>query len=316
MRLSSASRVTGAGNAAGMRQKHKPLDQQVIVVFGASSGIGRATALVAAKRGAKVVAAARDEAALTSLVAEAMPAEVAIGTADAAQYHDVAAIAQLALAHFGRIDTWAHVAGIGEFAPVERMTPEEFRRIVEVDLLGPVHGAMAALPHLRKDGGAFVVVSSETARRSLPLLTAYSAAKHGVDGFVEGLRVELEHDRAPVSVTQIMPGSINTPFFENARSRLGVRGSGPPPVYSPEKVAEAILDTAVHPRRDVVVGGAAKLQLALQKVSPRLVDLVAKRSAVLRQERSDEPKHVGDDALFDAPHGDDRVRAGVTTMRR
>ncbi len=295
----------------------EPIDQQVIVVFGASSGIGRATALLAAQRGARVVGAGRDRHALDSLVAECAggPGEVVVGTADAANQAEVEAIAQLAVSRFGRIDTWAHVAGVGEYGAFEDITPEEFRRVVEVDLLGPVHGARAALPHLRAGGGAYIVVSSEIAKRGFPLATSYSAAKHGVDGFVEALRVELQHAGAPVSVTQVMPGSIATPFFENARSRLGVRASGPPPVYGPEKVAEAILAAAERPRRDVVVGGAAKVQLAIQRISPLLMDSLV-RATAFRLQRSTEPRAPGDDALFDAPEGEDRVRGVVSTTHR
>lgn len=223
--------------------QHKPLDQQVMVVFGASSGIGRATALLAAERGAVIVAAGRNRAALDSLAA-AVPGSITAGMADAAEPDQVAAIAELAATAHGRIDTWAHVAGVGAYGRFEDMTVEELR-VVDVDLLGPLWGARAALPHLRRQGGAYVVVSSELAKRSFPLASSYCAAKHGVDGFVEALRAELQHEGAPVSVTQIMPAAVATPFFEHARSRLGVRASGPPPVYSPE-VAASVLHAAEH----------------------------------------------------------------------
>jgi NAD(P)-dependent dehydrogenase (short-subunit alcohol dehydrogenase family) len=294
---------------------HRPMGEQVVVVFGASSGIGRATALAAAARGARIVAAGRDEAALGSLVLEAAPAQVVTLVAEAADPVQVQAVAELAVSTFGRIDTWAHVAGIAQYARFEDMTVEEFRRVIEVDLLGPVWGARAALPHLRARGGALVVVSSEVAKRSFPLASSYSAAKHGVDGFLEALRVELQHEHVPVSVTQIMPAAVSTPFFEHARTRLGVRPSGPPPVYSPETVADAILDAAEHGGRDVAVGSAAKLQLALQRLSPRIMDAFA-RVAAFPLQRSKEPKGPGDDALFSAPHGDDRVRGVVTNLRR
>lgn len=171
--------------------KHQPLENQVIVVFGASSGIGRVTALLAAGRGAKVVAAGRDEKALDSLAGDSSPGRVVTTLAEAADAEEVRAVAD-----------------------------------------------QGALPHLRCAGGAYVVVSSEIAKRSFPLASSYSAAKHGVDGFVEALRVELQHEHRGVPVTQIMPAAIATPFFEHARTRLGVRPSGPPPVYTPEKVAK------------------------------------------------------------------------------
>jgi NAD(P)-dependent dehydrogenase (short-subunit alcohol dehydrogenase family) len=293
---------------------HKPLDQQVIVVFGASSGIGRVTARLAAERGAQVVAAGRDNEALESLAAEVEPAKIAIAVAEATDPAQVRSVADLAIMSFGRIDTWAHVAGVGEYSRFEDMTEDEFRRVIDVDLLGPVWGAKAALPHLR-DGGAFVVVSSEVAKRAFPLASAYSAAKHGVDGFLEAIRLELKHDEVPVSVTQIMPAAVGTPFFENARTRLGVRASGPPPVYSPEKVAEAVLKAAEHGGRDVAVGSAAKVQLAVQRLSPKVMDALTKATA-FRAQKSKEPKAPGDDALFDAPQGEDREHGVVTTTKR
>jgi NAD(P)-dependent dehydrogenase (short-subunit alcohol dehydrogenase family) len=291
----------------------KPIDQQVMVVFGASRGIGRTTALMAARRGARVVAAARDSEALDSLVEEAAPGEVVAAVADVADLAQVRQVADVAIEQWGRIDTWAHVAGIGMYSRFEDITPDEFRRVIDVDLMGPVYGAMAALPHLRREGGAYTVVSSEVARRGLPLATAYSAAKHGVDGFVEALRTELRHDGVPVSVTQILPAAIATPFFEQARTRLGVRPSGPPPVYPPEKVAEAILRSAQRPKRDLIVGGAAKVQLLAQKVSPRLMDAFASAAGVFLQ-KSKQPKQPSDgDALFEPPSGDDRERGEVST---
>lgn len=296
-----------------MSHSLKPIDQQVIVVFGASRGIGRATALMAARQGAKVVAVARDREALESLVAQAAPREVVIAEADAVDLAAVREVAELAVSRFGRIDTWAHVAGVTVYSRFEDITPDEFRRVIDVDLMGPVHGAMAALPHLRAQGGAYIVVSSEIARRGLPLQTAYSAAKHGVGGFVEALRVELQDEGVPVSVTEILPAAIATPFFEQARTRLGVRPSGPPPVYAPEKVAEAILDAAQHPKRDLIVGGAAKVALVAQKVSPTVVDAFTRVAGSFLQ-KSKEPKAPSDsDAVFEPPGGDDRVHGEVTT---
>jgi NAD(P)-dependent dehydrogenase (short-subunit alcohol dehydrogenase family) len=296
----------------------KPLYEQVIVVFGASSGIGRITALEACRRGACVVAAARGEEALDTLAAEAgAPDRFAIEIADAADADQVRAVADAAVTRFGRLDTWAHVAGVAEHARFEDMPLEDFRRVIEVDLLGPVYAAKAALPHLRRaGGGAFVVVSSMIAKRSFPLVSSYSAAKHGVNGFLESLRVELQHDQVPVSVTEIQPAAIDTPFFEHARTRLGVRPSGPPPIYPPEKVAEAILRSAEIPRREVVVGGAAKAQLLLQRISPRAVDALT-RLVAFRLQESNEPKGPDDPDALDRPvEGDDRLRGVVSNLRR
>ena len=159
------------------------------------------------------------------------------------------------------------------------------------------------------------MVSSEVAKRGFPLASSYSAAKHGVDGFLESLREELRHEDAGVTVTQILPAAIATPFFEHARTRLGVRPSGPPPVYRPEKVADAILQAAEHGGRDLTVGGAAQVQLALQRLSPRIMDAVTQRVA-FRFQRSDEPKGPTGDIVDEPPPGDDRVHGEVTTAHR
>lgn len=301
-----------------MNANLKPLSAQVIVVFGASSGIGRVTALEASRRGARVIAAARGVEALRSLAHEAgAPDRFATMVADAADPDQVRAVADGAVAQFGRLDTWAHVAGVAEHARFEDMPLEDFRRVIEVDLLGPVHAAKAALPQLRRDGGgAFVVVSSMIAKRSFPLLSSYSAAKHGVNGFLESLRVELQHDGVPVAVTEIQPAVIDTPFFEHARTRLGVRPSAPPPVYPPEKVADAILRAAEHPKREVVVGGAGKAQLLTQRLSPRIMDAFS-RVAMFRLQRSRDPKSPDDtDGLYRPVEGDDRRRGPVSNLRR
>ena len=301
-----------------MNVKLKPLWEQVVVVFGASTGIGRITALEACRRGARVLAAARDEDGLASLADEAgEPDRLAVQVADAADPQQVQAVADAAVARFGRLDTWAHVAGVAEHARFEDMPLENFRTVIEIDLLGPVHAAKAALPHLRRSGGgAFIVVSSMVAKRSFPLISSYSAAKHGVNGFLESLRVELQHDEVPVSVTEIQPATIDTPFFEHARTRLGVRPSGPPPVYPPERVAEAILRAAEHQAREVVVGGAGKAQLLMQRISPRVMDAFA-RLAAFRLQKSREPKEPDDSDGLDQPvEGDDRRRGVVSNLRR
>jgi short-subunit dehydrogenase len=298
-----------------MSETKKPIGEQVIVVFGATSGIGRATALSALRQGAKVVATGRDQQALESLAAEAATDSIATFAAEATDAGEVEAVAALAASAYGRIDTWAHVAGTAEYSRFEDMTPDEFRRVIEVDLLGPVWGARAALPHLRASRGALVVVSSEVAKRSFPLLTSYSAAKHGVNGFLEALRGELQHEKAGVAVTQIMPAAVATPFFEHARTRIGVRPSGPPPVYTPETVAKAILHAAEHGGRDVPVGMAAKTALAFQRISPTAMDFVS-RAMAFRLQQSGQPKAPEGDALFKPPSGDDRVRGVVSNAHR
>lgn len=253
----------------------KPINQQVVAVVGASSGIGRETALQFAKKGAKVVVSARSESKLTSLVEEirSFGGEATAVVADVMIFEQVKTIADRTVEVYGRLDTWVHAAAIGVFALFDEMTPEEFKHVVDVNLMGQVYGAMAALPHLKREGrGALIHISSMEGRRSLPYQSAYSAAKHGIEGFVDSLRVELQHEKLPISVTSIKPAVINTPFWNNARTKLGVKPAGIPPYYDPRLVADAILYVAEHPTRDFLVGDAARALDVLQRLSPALAD--------------------------------------------
>ena len=302
-----------------MRVQLKPIEQQVVAVVGASSGIGRETALRFARRGAKVVVAARSEPGLQSLVREIARGggEATAVVADVADFAQVEAIADRAVAAYGRLDSWVHLAAVALYATVEQTTPEEYRRVIDVNLLGQIYGAKAALPRLRRAGrGALIHVSSVEARRAFPLHSAYAAAKHGVDGFVEALRVELRHEGVPINVAQIMPASINTPLFNKARTKLGVKPMGVPPLYQPAIVADAILYAAEHPVRDLVVGGAGQQLLLAQRLSPRLLDPLLARFGFAAQQ-TDEPKSeddpnnlVGPVPQYDRVEGDfgDRAR--------
>jgi NAD(P)-dependent dehydrogenase (short-subunit alcohol dehydrogenase family) len=257
----------------------KPVSEQVVAVMGASSGIGRATALRFAEQGAAVVVAARGEPGLKSLVAEieAAGGRATAVVADVSDPAQVQAVADRAVAEYGRLDTWVQMAGILLVAGFDDTTPAEFARVLQVNLLGQVHGAKAALPHLRRDGGAFISMSSMGAQRGIPLQTAYCSSKHGIDGFLEALRVELQRDGVPVSVTQIMPGTINTPLFDNARTKTGFKPIAPPPAYPARVVADAIVHAAQHPVRDLVVGGAAKTLITVEKFAPRVIDALLRR---------------------------------------
>ena len=288
----------------------KPVGEQVVVVMGASSGIGRETALRFAEGGARVVVSARGEEGLDSLVEEIRQAggEATAIAADVAEYEQVRAVAERAVEAYGRLDTWVHLAAVLLVASFEDTEPEEFARVVDVNLMGQVYGAMAALPHLKREGrGALVHVSSMGAKRSIPLQSAYCASKHGIDGFLEALRVELRREGTPVSVTQVMPATINTPLFDKARTKLGVRPVAPPPIYQPGVVADAILYAAEHPARDLVVGGAARAVMTGQQISPRLLDALLERFG-FEVHYTDEPKSEDDpDNLFEPVRGLDTV---------
>jgi len=253
----------------------KPINQQVVAVVGASSGIGREAALQFAKQGAKLVVSARNESKLASLVDEihGLGAEATAVVADVSVFEQVKAIADRTVEVYGRLDTWVHCPAVGLFATFDNTTPEEFKQVIDVGLMGQVYGAMAALPHLKREGrGALIHISSMEGVRSLPYQSAYSAAKHGVEGFIEAMRVELQHEGLPISVTSVKPAVINTPFWNNGKTKLGVKPAGIPPYYDPRLVADAILHVAEHPTRDFFVGDAARLLDALQRLSPELAD--------------------------------------------
>jgi NAD(P)-dependent dehydrogenase (short-subunit alcohol dehydrogenase family) len=291
--------------------KLKPVGEQVVVVMGASSSIGRETALRLAKRGAKMVVAARSEAGLRSLEDDLreLGGEVTTVVADVSEFEQVEAVAQSAVEEYGRLDTWVHLAAVGLFAPFDQTRPEEFRRVLDVDLMGQVYGAIAALPRIKREGrGALVHISSVVGKRSASLQSAYSASKHGIDGFLESLRVELlQEGWSSIAVTNVMPAAINTPFFTKARTKLGVKPKGFPPIYQPGVVADAILYSAEKAPREIVAGGAGKGMLLTQRVSPRLMDALMVRGGFGSQ-MTDEPKSTTDpDGLFAPMEGQDRT---------
>lgn len=169
--------------------------------------------------------------------------------ADVVDAAAVTAVADAAAEHFGGLDTWVHIAGVGLFASFGDTTVEEFAQVLQVNAMGQVHGAKAALPHLRRRGqGAFIAMSSMGAVRAMPLQSAYCASKHAVEGFVEALRVELAAEGIPIT------DDAQHTFFDKARQKLGVKPVAPPLVYDPDLAADAIIYAAEHPVRDMVVG--------------------------------------------------------------
>lgn len=257
-----------------MKIKLKPINEQVVVIFGASSGIGRIAALDFAERGAKVVVAARSEEGLKSLVAEI---EAKSGTAyyliaDAADFAQVKAVADATVEKFGGLDTWVHSSAAFLFGTVEKCEPEEYERLIKVNLLGQIYGAKAALPHLKKNGGALIHLSSVEAIRTAPFQSAYGASKHGIHGFLQVLRVELAHDEIPISVTEIMPAAINTPIYEKGRNKMPFKMRPVPPLYHPQIVSDAILYAAENPIRELVAGGFGLGVVLAEKVSPKVAD--------------------------------------------
>ena len=288
----------------------KPISQQVVAIVGASSGIGRETALQFAKKGAKVVVAARSQSGLESLVSEIklFGGESVAIVADVSEFDQVKAIADKAVEVYGRLDTWVHSAATGVLAPFDQITPEEFKRVIDVNLTGQAYGAMAALPHLKKEGrGALIHISSVEARRSIPLQSPYSASKHGVEGMLDSLRVELQHEGWPISVTNILPSVINTPFYNKVRTKLGVKPTGVPPYYQPSIVAEAILYVAEHPTRDFIVGDVGKVLDIMQRISPVLVDNILLLIGFAGQRTNEQKSEDAPNNVFEPIAGYDTV---------
>ncbi len=290
----------------------KPVEEQVVALVGASSGIGRETALRFAARGARVVVSARSREGLDSLVEEIRSAGggATAVVADVTDFDQVRAVADAAVEEHGRLDTWVHLAAVGLYATFEQTTPEEFERVIQINLMGQVYGAMAALPHIKREGsGALIHISSVEARRSAPFHSAYAASKHGIDGFLESLRVELEREGWPIGVTNVMPAAINTPFFDKARTKLGVKPKGFPPIYAPGVVADAIIYAAEKAPRDIVAGGAGKGLILGQRLSPHLMDALMLLGG-FESQKTDEPKpEDAPDGLFAPVEGQDRAEA-------
>jgi len=283
-----------------MAIKLKPLDQQVIVITGASSGIGLATALAAADQGAKVVVSARSEETLEAIAIEIVQAggEAIAVAADVGDRSQLEAVAQAAVRRFGRIDTWVNDAGISIYGRLDEVPDEDSRRMFDTNFWGVVYGSLVALPHLRKQGGALINIGSEVSDAAIPLQGMYAASKHAVKGFNDALRIELGADEAPVSVTLIQPTAVDTPFPEHAANYLAQEPKLPTPQIEPEKVASAILDAAVSPARYVKVGTMSKFNTAMAKIMPALADRMAKHQ-MGRQQR-DEAPHSAHGALFEA----------------
>ena len=274
----------------------KKLNQQVIVITGATSGIGLATARLAGKQGARLVIAARNEEALKELSAE-LQVDTAVVSADVGNEAEVRQIADTALSVFGGFDTWVNDAGTSIYGRTADVPIEDQRRLFETNYWGVVYGSLVALEHLRHRGGAIINLGSVLSDRAMPLLGAYSASKHAVKGFTDALRMEVEKDRLPVSVTLVKPASINTPFPQSAENYMQQEPKLAPPLYSPETAAKAILYCAEHSKREVFVGGAGRILSAVGKLMPRAADKLMEVS-MFRAQQSGHPAGQSESGLY------------------
>lgn len=276
----------------------KPLNEQVIVITGASSGIGLATALSAVEQGAKVVLAARSEQTLNAIV-ESMNAgggQAIAVIADVAETKQIENIAAEAIAHFGRIDTWVNDAGVSIYGNLQDVSEADSRRLFDVNFWGVVNGSLIALRHLKENGGALINVGSELSEAVVPLQGMYSASKHAVKGFTDALRVELELEEAPVSVTLIQPTSVNTPYPQHSTNYMDEEPALPTPQKDPQDVADAILNAAVNPARDVKVGAMSVIDTLVANLIPPLGDKMAAMQA--ERQHYEEPPRVPEGTLY------------------
>lgn len=288
-----------------MRRK-KPVSEQVVVVTGASSGLGRAIARAAAERGAKVVVTGRNEEALSNAVSEVERAgsEGLSVPADCTEQDQVERVVAQAIERFGRIDTYVANAIVTVYAEAERLTPEELRRVIDVNFFGTVYGYWASLPHLRATKGTFLHISSALAYRGIPLQAAYCSSKAGLRAFFESARVEEQKAGTGVDISLVLPGAINTPQFDRDRQKIGYQPQPVPPIYQPEPYAEAALHCMERPIRELPVSWGAQKLLWGQKLAPRAGDWVLRRNG-WKSQHTDETKPLdAPDNLFDTLPGD------------
>lgn len=248
---------------------------QVVVITGASAGLGRATAREFARKGAKVglIARGREGLEATKRELEALGGQAHFVVADVAKAEQVEEAAGQIEAVLGPIDVWVNNAMTSVFSPVAEMEPAEYLRVTEVTYLGCVYGALAALRRMRSRGsGHLVFVGSALAYRGIPLQSAYCAAKHAIQGFFDSLRCELIHDGGRIQATMVQMPALNTPQFGWVKSRLSRKAQPVPPIFAPEIGARAIVWAAAHPRREIYVGGPTVQAILGQKFFPSLLD--------------------------------------------
>jgi len=284
----------------------------VVVVTGASSGVGRAAARRFAADGADVALLARGEDGLAGARAEveAHGVRALVCPVDVADADAVERAAERVEAELGPIDVWVNCAMSAILAPVWETTAHEFRRATEVTYLGYVHGTLAALRRMRpRDRGVIVQVGSALAYRAIPLQASYCAAKFAIRGFTDALRVELRHDGSEVRITMVQMPGLNTPQFDQVRTRLPRKPRPVAPVYQPEVAADAIAHAAAHPRRELWVGGSTVATIVGGTLAPGLVDRYLARTNVEAQQ-SDEPIEPDRRDYLETPKPGDRGAHG------
>lgn len=271
----------------------KPLDQQVVVISGAASGIGRASAKRFAAGGARVVVGGRSAAGIAAILQEIKSVGgQGVGLEmDVSRRDQVEALAKLAIDTYGRIDTWVNNAGVSIYSRFEDVTEAEVRRIFDVNFMGQMYGMWTALPLLRKNGGGTIInLASVVGKRGLPLQQFYSATKFAIIGLTESVRVELETEKEGIKLCAICPPSVDTPFYDNALSKMGHCSRPLPIVVSADRVARDVVKCAVRARREVWVGMIGKAFVTLSVLFPWMMDRYV-TSLGYKAQMSDEPPH-------------------------
>ena len=293
----------------------KPLAEQVIVITGASSGIGLATAYAAAEQGARVVLSSRNGETLTRIVREIRErgGRATHLVADVSRREQLERLAAEAVRAFGGFDTWVNDAGLGIFGRLEEIPDDEHRRMFEVNFWGVVYGTLTAAAHLKSKGGAIINLGSVASDVGFPVQGMYSASKHAIRGFTDAFRAEMEQEGAPISVTLIKPAAIDTPFPFHAGNFTAGKPVLPPPVYAAEDVADAILRAAVQGGRDIYIGGGAKLISALSQYVPAAIDWMGAH-VLARQSVADQPAGRDPEGALHAA-GEDGAVAGDSPHR-
>ncbi|MDQ6944686.1 MAG: SDR family oxidoreductase [Actinomycetota bacterium] len=279
----------------------------VVVVTGASSGVGRAVVRAFGAKKARIGLIARNAEALEHAADEVRSAggEALVLPCDVADAEAVERAASLVEERFGPIDVWVNDAMVTVMSPVKEMKPDEFRRVTEVTYLGTVHGTLAALHRmLPRDRGTIVQIGSALAYRSIPLQSAYCAAKAAIRGFTDALRSELIHDRSRVRLTMLQLPAVNTPQFDVSRSRMPRHPQPVPPIYQPEVIARAVLYASKHAPRELWIGGSAIKAIVGQRVIPGLLDRYLGRTGYEAQQTKVSVSGDRSDNLFQAVPGD------------
>lgn len=292
---------------------------EVVVITGASAGIGRATARAFARRGAHIglLARGRDGLDAARREVEGLGGRALVCVADVADENAVEAAAAAVEQEFGPLDIWVNNAMVSVFSPVVETTPDEYRRVTEVTYLGYVWGTQAALRRMRpRNRGVIVLVGSALAYRGIPLQSAYCAAKHAIQGFCDAVRCELINERSQVQVCMVEMPAVNTPQFRWVKSRLPHKASPVPPIYQPEVAAQAIVHAATGKRREIYVGFSTVEAVVVNKWMAGVLDYYLGRTGVKSQQTNELEDPDRPNNLFHPLPGDHGAEGAFSNRAR